>query len=117
METKNLICIECPRGCGITLFLEDGKVLKTEGNFCLKGETYAKNEIINPVRVVTTTVRLLSGEMLPVKTDKGVPKTEVINIVRKISKISINKPVKSGDIIIENIDKNGANVIATKSIL
>ena len=32
MEEKNLICINCPLGCPLTVSMEDGEVKKVEGN-------------------------------------------------------------------------------------
>ena len=42
-ETRELICINCPLGCGLTVTLKDGDVVKVEGNTCPKGEAYGKN--------------------------------------------------------------------------
>ena len=32
METRELICINCPLGCSLTVTLEEGTVKKVEGN-------------------------------------------------------------------------------------
>ena len=32
METRELICINCPLGCALTVTMEQGKVVKVEGN-------------------------------------------------------------------------------------
>ena len=41
-ETRELICINCPLGCGLTVTLKDAEVVKVEGNTCPKGEAYGK---------------------------------------------------------------------------
>ena len=64
-ETRELICINCPLGCGLTVTLKDAEVVKVEGNTCPKGEAYGKKEVTNPTRIVTSTVRV-SGGVLPV---------------------------------------------------
>ena len=33
-ETRELICINCPLGCGLTVTLEDKEAVKVEGNTC-----------------------------------------------------------------------------------
>ena len=38
METRELICINCPLGCSLTVTMENGAVKKVEGNTCKKGE-------------------------------------------------------------------------------
>ena len=37
MERKKLICIGCPKGCELTVFLDGKQVTKVEGNHCKKG--------------------------------------------------------------------------------
>ena len=60
MEERNLICIGCPMGCPLTVTLEDGKVLSVVGNTCPRGDIYARKEVTNPTRIVTSSV-LVSG--------------------------------------------------------
>ncbi len=38
MEEKNLICINCPLGCPLTVTLENGEVKTVTGNTCPRGE-------------------------------------------------------------------------------
>ena len=56
MEERTLTCIRCPRGCAVTVTLEDGAVVSVRGNSCPRGDAYARAEVTNPTRVVTTTV-------------------------------------------------------------
>jgi CxxC motif-containing protein len=55
MERK-LVCISCPLGCRLTVTWEDETEIKVAGNKCANGESYAKEEILAPKRVVTATV-------------------------------------------------------------
>ena len=64
MEEKNLICINCPLGCPLTVTLENGEVKKVEGNTCPRGEAYAKKELTNPTRIVTSTVKVKGGKLV-----------------------------------------------------
>jgi len=111
-----LICIECPRGCELAAEIEDGAVKSVTGNFCKKGLQYAQDECIRPVRVLTTTVRMADGRMLPVKTDRGVDKNKIFDIMRLAYKLAVSPPVQIGQILAENIDGAGANIVATKNI-
>ena len=56
MEKRELICIGCPMGCPLTVQLEDGEILSITGQTCKRGEVYARNEVTNPTRIVTSTV-------------------------------------------------------------
>ena len=58
MERKTLTCICCPIGCTIEAELEGNHVLSVRGNSCPRGEKYAKSELSNPVRTLTSTVGL-----------------------------------------------------------
>lgn len=115
MEIKNLTCVECPMGCKIEVSVENGIAVSVKGNSCPRGKLYAENEVVRPLRVLTTTVRSLSGEMIPVKTDGAVPRDEVFNLMKKINETHPLLPIKLGDILIENL-YDGVNLVATKTV-
>lgn len=101
-----LICIKCPRGCEITI---NGDSIT--GNACPRGLEYAKEELTCPMRTVTYLCKF--GDLvIPVKTDKDVPKSKIFDIVNEISKLNISD-AKIGDILIENVLGTGANVVVT----
>lgn len=116
---KQMICIECPKGCSITATSDNsGKIIVT-GNNCPKGEDYAIQESTNPIRILTSTVRTqgLSISMLPVRTDKPIPKSRLFEAMDEIKAIRINQAVVSGDIIRKNfLGIDGVNLIATRSL-
>lgn len=108
---KTLTCIECPIGCTIEVELQDGNVISVQGNGCPRGRLYVENEVVCPKRVVTSTVRAKSGEMIPVKTDAPVKKSEIFAVMEKINATTCELPVKIGDVLVENISDD-ANLIA-----
>jgi len=112
---RNITCIVCPRGCDMKVTYTKDKVIKVENNFCKRGEIYAKEEILAPKRIVTSTVKVINGKLnvLPVKTDKPIKKELIFKVMEKIYKIKIKPPIAIGDIIIKNIDGDNTNVIAT----
>ena len=103
-ETRELICINCPLGCGLTVTLKDAEVVKVEGNTCPKGEAYGKKEVTNPTRIVTSTVRV-SGGVLP-----------VVSVKTALKNVKIQAPVSIGDVVVEDVCGTGVSVIATKNI-
>ena len=113
MEKKSITCIECPIGCSIEAFF-DGEKIVVNGNGCPRGKAYAENEMLCPRRIITSTVRLASGQMVSVKTDKPVKKAEMFLVMERINKISPNTPVKIGQIIKKNIIED-INLIATSN--
>ncbi|KRQ86286.1 hypothetical protein ABG79_01909 [Caloramator mitchellensis] len=113
---KNMTCINCPLGCQLEVEV-DGEI-KVSGNKCKRGEEYAKNEITNPLRIITTTVKVEGGDrpLLSVKTDKEIPKSKIFDIMKEINKVKTKAPVEIGDIVIENVLGTGANIVATSKI-
>jgi CxxC motif-containing protein len=112
MSKVNLICIECPMGCALTVAVENNKVTSVEGSTCARGRLYAENEVICPMRVVTSTVQTNKGIPVSVKTDKPVKKAEIFNVMSKINKVVAVAPIKIGDVLVENIEGD-ANLVAT----
>lgn len=111
----DLICIVCPKGCHLHV---DEDTLKVTGNECMRGEIYAQSELTNPVRVVTSTVRITGAEIprLPVKTDGDIPKKDIFAAMKLLDNIKVEAPVKKGDIIVANILGGAVNFVATRSL-
>ena len=114
--TRELVCVSCPLGCGLKVELDDGgNVINVEGNTCPRGKKYAFDECTNPLRMVTSTVKVNNGEhpVVPCKTSKPVPKGLMFEIMTEINKVTVEAPVRMGEIIIENVCGTGADIIAT----
>ena len=111
---RNMTCIVCPMGCTLEVELAEGNVTSVTGNSCPRGKDYAVSECTNPRRTVTTTVACQDGSFVPVKTSAPIPKGEMFNLVKELSKITISLPIKAGDVIIKDI--YGADVVAAKSM-
>ena len=102
MEKKELICIGCPMGCALTVETEENEVLSVTGNTCPRGESYARKEVTNPTRIVTTTVRMKDSREKTVSV-----KTEA----------EMKPPVHIGDIVLENAAGTRVNVVATREVI
>lgn len=117
MEEHNLTCIRCPMGCQLLVTVEGGEVTVT-GNTCPRGADYGRQEVISPVRTVTSTVRVTGGQLpvVSVKTAGDVPKDKVDDVMRDIRSASVSAPVKIGDVIVRNAGGTGIDVLATKTV-
>lgn len=111
---RNLTCIVCPLGCEIEAELDNGRVISVAGNSCKRGAEYAKNECTNPQRTVTSTVKCKNGALVPVKTDRTIPKSRVAECMAIINAASPDLPISIGDVIIENVF--GSNIVATANM-
>ena len=119
MKKTELTCIRCPIGCAITVTQDDdGKVTDITGNSCPNGYKYAANEVTNPTRIVTTTVRVKGGTLpvVSVKTKGDVPKGKMFECVKAINKMEVSAPVAIGDVIVHDVAGTGVDVVATKNV-
>jgi len=108
----------CPLGCRMQVHVEEEELQQVEGERCKKGVTYAEQEVTFPGRILTTTVTTDSPEMplLPVRSDKAIPKESLIECMKHISKHSVKGSVKVGQTVIENILDLGADIVACRTI-
>ena len=112
---RKITCIECPMGCDIEVEVLDGKVVSINGNTCPRGRLYAENEVVCPKRVITTTVMSKSGKPVPVKTDAPVKKENVFSLMKRINAITVDLPVKIGDVV-ESDFADGANLVVAGNV-
>lgn len=113
---KQMICIECPQGCRLAVVVDNGKAGKVSGNKCPKGLCYAIAEIEHPARILTSAVAAegISVAMVPVRTDRPIPKARLMDAMELIRSLTVTKPVKVGDVISPKILGLDANLIATR---
>ena len=95
------------------------KMTELIGNACPRGAEYGRNELKNPKRVITSTVRTASSEFCrcPVKTNGAIPKEKMFEVMKMLEDIELKVPVHTGDIVIENLFSTGVHVVACKEIL
>lgn len=107
---KTITCIMCPNGCEITYNLE--------GGMCGKGPEYVKNEILNPKRILTTSIKVTGGSipLVSVKTTESIAKERLLEAMKLVAEIAVEAPVESGHIIRKDFMEPGVNLIATKSV-
>jgi len=113
-----MTCIVCPTGCLLEVRKDaDGK-LSITGFQCRRGEMYAENEVLNPKRVLTTTVRIRNASLplLPVRTSDAIPKELLAEAMRVLAQVEVTAPVKTGDAILANLLDTGVDVIASRDM-
>lgn len=118
MENRDLICIGCPMGCMITVSMENGKVVSVTGNTCKRGDTYARKEVTNPTRIVTSSVRVTDGVLpvVSVKTKEDIPKEKIADCMKALKEVTVKAPVHIGDVLLTDVAGTGVDIIATKEI-
>lgn len=113
-----LICITCPTGCKLQAALLPGGEVRVEGNRCKRGIDFARAELTHPMRTLCSTVRTAFAEspMLPVRTDREIPKSSVPAVMQLLKGIVADKAVVCGDIICSLAPICEGNMIATSDL-
>lgn len=120
---KEVVCLQCPFACRIEVEVDetDNEILSISNNRCHLGKSFAEQEIKNPVRVLTTTIRILSEDeehpLLPVQTQKPIPKDLLKTAMNDLAEVVVKPPIRYGDIIVHNISNSGIDIVATFEIL
>ena len=121
--TKEIICLQCPFACRIEVGIkkDSNEIVSFKNHKCARGEAYARQEVINPVRVLTTTVKILSEDkehpLMPVQTEKPIPKEFLKKAMNELAQIVLQPPVRYGDTVLPNLLGTGIDVKATFEIL
>ena len=113
------LCIGCPLGCRLEVEEDEGNhIVEVRGFSCKRGKDYAAQEHSDPRRMVTTTVNVRGGmwARLPVKTSAPIPKGLVRELCRSLRPITVNAPLKLGDVIMQDALGTGVNIVATRDM-
>ncbi len=111
-----LICVGCPRGCHLKVDEEND--YEVTGYSCNIGLEYGKNELRNPTRTLTSTVKLVGGihKLLPVRTNKPISKGLLFEVMKVLKTMEVTSPVKMGDVVVANILNSGVDIIASRDM-
>ena len=115
---SKLVCIVCPNSCEMNITESNTEKPYISGNKCERGKNYAEQEIINPARILTTTIKVKNGfiKRLPVRSNKSIPKDKLFQCMEFLKNIEKEAPIKAEDIIVENIMDMNINIVASKDI-
>lgn len=114
---KEFTCVSCPMGCRLRA-IETANGYTIEGYTCKRGLEYGLQEMKDPRRNISTTVKVKDGflAVLPVKTSKPIPKDMIFTVMHEINKKEVQAPVAAGTCIIPNVLNTGADIIATRTM-
>lgn len=108
---KKFNCIMCPLGCELTVKIE-GEKISVSGNNCIRGEQYAKSELTNPVRSVSSLIKVADGSVIQVKTNGQIPKAKIMECMDYLSGFVLKSRPKYHEIIVKNICGTGIDIIS-----
>ena len=110
----DLVCIVCPKGCKLSID-EKGEAF---GASCKRGVDFAKTELSSPTRTVCSTVSTTFSHrpVLPVRTSGEIPKDKIFAFMDFVKTVKVDKAVKCGEVLAENILGLNVNLIATDDL-
>ncbi len=113
--TREIVCLTCPIGCRIQV-TDGDEDLRFEGNECPRGEEYAREEFLEPKRVVTATCRAPSdhGRRVPVRTTGPVAVEHIDELLARIYALELSPPMSAGQVAIR--DFHGIQVVITANL-
>ena len=125
---QELICITCPMGCHLSVDTDAQGEMKVTGNRCVRGEQYAREEVLNPKRVVTFTCAALLPDgrapgvtsnlprRVPVRTRAGFPKERIPELLDALRGISVRLPTERGAMVLPKALGTDIDVVVARSI-
>lgn len=115
---KEITCIACPRGCRLVLEAEN-RDEPVRGFLCPKGKEYGEQELKEPLRMLTTTVRTVSVEQprLPVKLSCPVPLHRIRDFINAVNRLTLERSCRPGDVLAVDLLGSGADLLATGELI
>ena len=116
-ESK-MICITCPKGCTLEVTHEGKTVIKVNQG-CNRGKEYVQRELVDPRRMVASTVRIRGAihPLLPVTTSAPFPKPRILDLMDVLRTVEVKAPIENGQIILKDALGTGIDVIASRSMV
>ncbi|MHB1295464.1 MAG: DUF1667 domain-containing protein [Anaerolineae bacterium] len=117
-EQREYICVTCPVGCTIGATVEGGELLEVHGQACKRGQAFVREEITNPRRTLTTTVRVRGGTLplVPVRSNAPLPKGQMLRAAEALRSVTLDAPVEAYQVVVADILGTGVDVVATRAI-
>ena len=116
-ENLEIICVACPKGCRLEARRSGGESLvSNEG--CKRGREYAVNEILDPRRMVASTVQVRGGlhPLVPVYTARPFPKGQIKALLDALCEIQIQAPVRLGQVVLPDALGSGIDILTSRDI-
>jgi CxxC motif-containing protein len=94
-------------------------VKEIQGTLCSRGLEFIRQEATCPVRILFTVVPIEGASaicVLPIRSDKPVPKQLLERSLKELSIVNVKAPIKVGDIIVKDLLGQGFDMIASRTV-
>jgi CxxC motif-containing protein/thioredoxin reductase len=108
---RHIVCTRCPKGCVMVCSLS-GEV---SGNGCDLGRRYALDELENPLRLFTGTIRINGSNkpLVPVRTSEEVPRAKLRDLAKLCRRQRATTPIQRGQVLVSDFGGLGVDLVAT----
>lgn len=91
-----------------------GDRVSVSGNACSNGEDYGRQEAVDPLRPLLTTVATdnPARPRLAVRSDRDFPLSRVLEAMEALDAIIARAPLTTGDVLVENFLGTGIRIVA-----
>ena len=114
---KYFCCTTCPLECKLTVNVDErGGFIAVVGNRCPRGENFARQELVMPLRVLTSTVRVAGSRtaaLVPVRSDRAFDLAKHKQAVQELHGLRCRPPLRMGDVLLRDVAGTEAAIIAT----
>ncbi len=112
---REMYCLRCPKGCLLQVEMNEEVFVSVRGNTCRMGEEFAIQEVSDPRRLFTSSVRVTGGKtpLVPVMTSEPVPKKTIARWVELCQKLILQAPVEVGKVIAKDPFGDGIDLVTT----
>ncbi len=116
-EKTKILCITCPKGCTLEVTREGQTVVEIKPG-CKRGHEYANRELVDPRRMVASTVKVRQGihPLLPVYTSAPFPKGQIRELLAELHQVEVSAPVTMGAVVIEDALGTGVSILASRDM-
>jgi CxxC motif-containing protein len=116
-EKLKILCVTCPKGCTLEVTREGQTIVEIKPG-CKRGHEYANRELVDPRRMVASTIRVCNGihPLLPVYTSAPLPKGKIRELLAELRQLEVSAPVIMGTVLLEDVFGTGVNILASRDM-
>ena len=105
-------------GCELDVQQDQAGAVTVYGDCCKLGRQYAHDEITDPRRIVTSTVKVRQGTrpLVPVWTPEPISKDKVLQLMRQLRRVELQAPVHAGQVVLPNAADTGVDVKTSAAV-
>ena len=117
-EQREFICVTCPVGCSIEAVVEGQDLVEMRGQACARGESFVHEELTDPRRMLTTTVRVRGGKLplVPVRSSAPLPQHLLMEVARALRQVELAAPVHERQVVLENVLDTRVDIVTSRPL-